>query len=1842
MDTNTLNIETPLTTSESFKITALIDKENVLVNNKYTLCSFVDTSFEKLAKYHKTVTITNAKKASIHINFEEVELKADDKFDALIYFEQQTKGQMVFLSNVYQFTVGELNEIYEIDTIEGDYAYKSVTEVKENYYFSYLPENVLEIPIGSLGIIVDSGSGDFTGVYCAFVKNGSDVETMIDAVEKVIEQGNSYCYGSRSNVDSKRYNYIFKYEYDNNQPMQLVVKVENANSANNNFTIYVKQSQGVNIERTSFTEQKIYGQEESESTTKTVVPYIVDLEKLRGDTSSEYVSKVLFYSKFLELQMFYLASDSNAPIKLFSGNIALVYTKPELAEQKYHSKILILISENLEGKSHPSIGSSFRFHTKMFNSESMIEFFVSQNPSGRTLNFPLSLEMTTCTPTNNKLYYLLNYNEEEAERTLHLDMIFGKYNRARIATAINEEYWDTLINSDSMQLIEDYKMDLPMKSQHLDVIEVECSTPLLLNAYYTKNTMFYADIEKGGVAIKLLNAQTTYDFSLKKGTDDTVLEYSISIFSAEESPDIVITFSDGTQHNMKGNSIQTGFLMNIPDRVRILNNGNAAARFIFKYGYYAERSGGWTDETPAEVEGTLFTKDKIHVYKFPVNNNQKNYKTVSLTVNPLKDEENIKFCYSTNIGTPIASSRENCYRTGKDIPYTLTFVNPFIMGKDYSLNTNKYYVTFTPFEENEGIKITIKENQYDTLTRNELGVAKKLTLKNANVSSILTMPDQPLPILFQVQTCKRAASDDPSYIIFSDINAYTNEELGSGKTYFRDKWGVLYVPELQYMENKVTLSRDNTGNDVDVFLKHSELYNGYLPNINENYAMTFDDTSNVLSIIKPILGEAFSITVIVDRKESTKSLSICELEFDFDETKYDYVNIFVSTSSDNVIHRIDFSSLSGYTEGTTFYAVVLAQQLQNSKMSFAYPALEAKVGKISGCLKIDKEVEEGKNEYMTIDFPVKTSGNYLYYDFALKPTGNVASLRITSDQTILKVGCTFVEKNADDETMQEAVNEAVRDGKNSCVYQPTAQSGIFNALVSANYQGSKSRLVIQVLYGFGGEGTEASIVLKTKGTELSSQGEQSNQEQYSIIPYVIPLTEIRKNSGKDYVSKILFYSNTKEMEMLYVPDDNTAPISLFTGNIMLVYTNEELIKQKYQGAETMILLAKILTKEGSDSLGDLRFITYFFNSATNIQYFLSSNPEGRPLNNPTTIEMTSCTQPYYYIMNYNKNEGERKLHIDTIYGEKKTIRIATALNKDTWEGLVSSMEEISGEEIIVDSVRFHFDVIEVTCDVPLLLNLFYVDPENTKIDNLIIGDMTILSLSKGEEQTLSFINNGTYFYVYSFTVQNEARKPKLLITFDGAEDLSISEKGVYTHYSMNQYSKIKISNTDTGGNSPTRIIFKYGYAIEATFKKDENGVYSNVNDTKREYNLYGYIYDSSSTKLDFTGVDFEVSTESDNVKFCYSTNLGTYIYPSLQNCYRVGKSNPYTISTLNPNVMYRNYNYDEHMNYYVGFRTVDINQQITIKPVLKKYDTNLRLAEDNNNVVKVSEGNSFSSILTAPKTHNNYISVQIGLCTQNAKATYQFFNAYNDTNLGYNGNIFNNDPKYITIENTKLDTELKITNTNKGDEIFIKHSGVSLNKKRVAFPDKVKITYHKDTNTLNWTQPLQGQNFTYTLFFSKIDKIKDQHYTLCNTTTGSKLGDIKAIISTDSRTPGINLDTDLPDVKALGDFDVIIIAEEVGDFKLTLISATYDSNGGNTEPSPTTEILGDDDNNTGLIVLISILSVVIIGGIIVAAFIFYKYKSKGQVIKENKQTSMALLNSTKEDKLVESQVQVDP
>ena len=230
---------------------------------------------------------------------------------------------MAFLSEIFSGTVGDidietihdLNETYSLDE---SYFYSTIIGNRNDpsYYLTYLPSEVLKVPIGAFSIELDqSTTGSFTGVACTFVDKDTDPMSMIEAVEDAIEKNTSNCIGSQSTVNSKRYNYIFKYEsVDENTPKRMVIKLTNGNYVNGAFNVYMKKDQGVTIEHTDYDTLKEYGKDEDSK--KSVIPYIIDVYILRGASDTDYVSKVLFYSQHLEMQVYYVqeGDENKVPI----------------------------------------------------------------------------------------------------------------------------------------------------------------------------------------------------------------------------------------------------------------------------------------------------------------------------------------------------------------------------------------------------------------------------------------------------------------------------------------------------------------------------------------------------------------------------------------------------------------------------------------------------------------------------------------------------------------------------------------------------------------------------------------------------------------------------------------------------------------------------------------------------------------------------------------------------------------------------------------------------------------------------------------------------------------------------------------------------------------------------------------------------------------------------------------------------------------------------------------------------------------------------------------------------------------------------------------------------------------------------------------------------------------------------------------------------------------------------------------------------------------------------------------------------------------------------------------
>ena len=1848
--TNQLILEHPINNYERIEYTVYVGKEGEISKQDITLCSIAEG--QKISSYSKTV-ISYAETASITINFDKVGLKKGETFEAVVYYEQKLNTKMAFLSPIFIGIVGEIKidvitEINKEYLQDNDYIYNTgiLTDDGNSLYFSYLPNDIRDVPVGAFRIELNNEyEKSLSSITCAFVDEDETPSGMVEALEEIISSGNTYCIGGKSVTDGKNYNYIFKYSYTSDyKPRRLVIKINNNQKISDEFNIYIRKGNNTYINKTDFTEQREYGIKENYL--KTVMPYIVDLELIRGNSQDDYVSKLLIYSRYLEMQMYYLdeTDEINKPILLFTGSIMLIYTNLSLAIQKYHAMKLILLSENLNGEDHTILGNNFRFHTKMFKSKDQIEYFQSNNQNGRTLNYPLSLEINTCNKKNDKYYYILNYNKEENDTILYLDILYGLMLKARVIDLINSNYWNDLINND-MKDINNLEITLGQNVHHIDVVEIQCQTPLLVNAYYTKSDSQFLDLKKGNVAIKTLsqgeNSLITLD-PLISG----ILYCSISLYNPIEEPDITLHYETGFNENIKGNCLKLSILYTNPKSISVVNNGNSNTRFILKVGYGVERESDWEEEK-TNLYGALFRKQNKYVYKFPFGYNKMNFTNVDFIVKPLrKDTEelspNTKFCYSTSIGNSIDTSKENCFRTGVNIPYTLSFVNPLIAPKNYISYMDNYYITFSPFDYSKYISLEIKENKYDVEKRGLEGIANILNLGNNNDNSIiLSIPENytcsKIFVQLQVCTCKY------NNITYTNLNAYSKDFIS---------WGMLpknlklfyYNFDNNKMETQITLK--GYLNDK-IFIKHigiSEL------NIKlEQYSATWIESKNTVNIIKPIKNsEPFRITVLISNKDHFKNYSLCtfaETPFEKYNTLGDYVYTFVSNSSDVVSHFIDFTDIKDYNIGKEFDLLVYAVQLNKTKLEVLYSVIQGKVGNIDGIEEINGKILNKDNYVTRLFLKNITSNNYLYYNFDNKPLGDIASLKIFSvsneEPSISKISCTFVSKEASNEEMISAVNEAERTSNNLCKGDSLEDSNSFNALINTkNIEQGLTKLVILVEYNEEknkekiGENNMMNITIRTTGYKIDKEDYGYNEdERLTLIPYVIDLKEIRQMQKENYYSKVLIYSMTRELDIYYIQDNNT--IQLFSGNIMLLYTNEDVIKEKYNGASTMILLTDSLSIKKPIPFGEkFRFKIYFFNSDKNIQYYVSANPSGRPINNPTSIEMMGCEQPYYYILNYHITEGDRMLHIDTIFGEINSTKFADKLTADSWDTFISQMTEFKGDEYTIRGQNdFHIDIFEVKCNTPLLLNIYYTNEANPKKTNLQQGDISILTLKPNKNDNLSFIENlNSKIFLHSFTVHRNYGEPNIYIEFNNndKDNMIINKNGIYIKNTTDNYKTIKIYNKQLTGDDSTKIYFKFGINLDESFTKIENDIY-NIQTEDRIDNIFAYIFKNGEDRLNYTKINFTISTIYDNVKFCYSTNFGVLITTSTQNCFRVGKNNNYTITVINPYIMYKNYlienENNEIMNYFVSFKTENKSLNITILPELIKYDTNNRNYPDISNTLIINQENK--TILTNPD-NKEYIFIQMELCSLKSSVRYEFKNAFNQNSLGEKGEI-HSDMKYTykNIKNTKLDTELIINTDNEDVNMFIKHTGLNED----FHPNIKKISIEYKNNKLIFNQPIINEEFKYTILLDKKDYIKNKQYTLCSFNQNQKMAYYTDYIISSNKEISYELDfEDNPLLKGYEDFDVLILAEEINKGKMMILSEVFSQKENKSEVNNETRIT--------LIIIIVVLSVVCVAGGIGVFIYIKKIKNNNKYIPIAKQTDIDDINNTNTgDKLVESMTQ---
>ena len=740
---------------------------------------------------------------------------------------------------------------------------------------------------------------------------------------------------------------------------------------------------------------------------------------------------------------------------------------------------------------------------------------------------------------------------------------------------------------------------------------------------------------------------------------------------------------------------------------------------------------------------------------------------------------------------------------------------------------------------------------------------------------------------------------------------------------------------------------------------------------------------------------------------------------------------------------------------------------------------------------INQKIDDDEN-YLRAEFIFEASDkkHYFKYTNSTLPTSKVTAFKIDFAQfsaamANYKVYCTNVENSVSDSELMNILSGLTVE-TSTCI-EISRSYGYYDGIAKLDEKKFTLGIILisEADVAFSGK-INLRIAERILGTD---EPRPMEEETYSFVPYTVDIPKFRELSK----SKILFYSSSRFLHMYYVETNAAHPVELFSGNILSVYTNPNMVRQKYHGASTMVLIASPFGFQSSSKLREtFKFEVKLFESNYLLDYYVSSNEEGRPMNSPLLINMTECINPYYVILNYNKGESSKTLVIDQIYGKLSYLSVATKFTQTTWDEMLekdmNTIDINSRKYVLPGNSENHMDVYKIECILPLMLNFYYVD-ETILHEKMNYGDISIFTLQPFENANIPFFSN--------------VNSPNIVIEIFNPEDdpMVIVEAQSETMYTKNSLIKIipmkiedGINIKERGGLSDTRIIIKVGYPNSGW---DEITQYMKYN---REYDIYLFEFPNDEKRYNYTLANLKTSgtNADDNVKYCFTTNIGGALKPSSENCYRVSNNNPYTLIAYNPLIMYKDYEYDVGLSYYITFKAVTDVTRFEVEATVEKYDTDERNYEGINNLITIDSSGDYSSILTPPKNKENAIFIQVQVCDNENSIKAKVIKPLTGEVIVPEETIEKGKINhYITFKNDYVDTEFFATGK-QNVNVFLRMVGLPIIY-TPKFNENYKINFDSKTNTISIDSPLTTtESMKYTVLVDKEGVLSSKGLTLCS------------------------------------------------------------------------------------------------------------------------------------------------
>ena len=277
---------------------------------------------------------------------------------------------------------------------------------------------------------------------------------------------------------------------------------------------------------------------------------------------------------------------------------------------------------------------------------------------------------------------------------------------------------------------------------------------------------------------------------------------------------------------------------------------------------------------------------------------------------------------------------------------------------------------------------------------------------------------------------------------------------------------------------------------------------------------------------------------------------------------------------------------------------------------------------------IEDQVSADSN-YLKAEFNIGVNESSYYFKYSASniPSSLIGAFRFEIDEfssSQIEILCKFFPEFTTDAQLITEL-DSLDSFDTACIGDFNSNSGIYDGIIKYDTNNTKLAIIFKKKY----VGTSAARVYIRTTENILKPEEQTVtvNSLYSLIPFTLIISDFR-----NYASKILFYSRSRELQMYYLPEDRSYPEKLFFGNIMSIYTNPNMVRQKYKNANTMVLLPRSFDQD--EPIGEqFLFQIKFFASDFSLDYYMGINQSGREKNTPLVINMTQCEEPYYVILN---------------------------------------------------------------------------------------------------------------------------------------------------------------------------------------------------------------------------------------------------------------------------------------------------------------------------------------------------------------------------------------------------------------------------------------------------------------------------------------------------------------------------------------------------------------------------------------------------------------------------------